>query len=341
MPWIDQLKGNSLDWLLEPDTPEIRHLALRDLADPAPAPDVLDAARKAAHRTGNIPTILDAMHPDGYWERPGAGYNPKYRSAVWSITLLAQLGASVDEDERIGIGCANLLDHNLADGGQFSTNKAPSGTVDCLQGNLCWALTELGCRDARLEKAYEWMTRSVTGEGVAPRTDKAAKVRYYAYKCGPGFACSANLDLPCAWGAAKVMLALSKVEPVNRSPLMQAAIQAGVDFFFSIDPADGTYPSGMGKAPSRDWWKFGFPVFYITDLLQVAEVLVDLGYGTDQRMQRLLDLVRSKQDDRGRWPLEYDYLGKTWGDYGQKGQPNKWVTLRALRVLKKAGEKVI
>jgi hypothetical protein len=32
--------------------------------------------------------------------------------------------------------------------------------------------------------------------------------------------------------------------------------------------------------------------------------------------------------------MEYDYTGKTWVDFGPKKQPNKWVTLRALRVLK-------
>jgi hypothetical protein len=50
-----------------------------------------------------------------------------------------------------------------------------------------------------------------------------------------------------------------------------------------------------------------------------------------------LALVRDKQDAHGRWPLEYDYAGKTWVDFGPKKQPNKWVTLRALRVLKAAG----
>jgi hypothetical protein len=50
-----------------------------------------------------------------------------------------------------------------------------------------------------------------------------------------------------------------------------------------------------------------------------------------------LDLIRQKQDDRGRWMLEYDYTGKSWVDLGEKKQPNKWVTLRALRVLRKVG----
>lgn len=34
--------------------------------------------------------------------------------------------------------------------------------------------------------------------------------------------------------------------------------------------------------------------------------------------------------------LDHDYIGKTWVDFGPKRQPNKWVTLRALRVLKSA-----
>jgi hypothetical protein len=45
-------------------------------------------------------------------------------------------------------------------------------------------------------------------------------------------------------------------------------------------------------------------------------------------------VIREKQDAHGRWALEYDYTGKSWVDFGAKKQPNKWVTLRALRVLK-------
>jgi hypothetical protein len=72
-------------------------------------------------------------------------------------------------------------------------------------------------------------------------------------------------------------------------------------------------------------------------ILQIAESLVALGYAQDSRLQNALTLIREKQDEHGRWPLEYDYRGKTWGEYGLKKQPNKWVTLRALRVLKAVG----
>jgi hypothetical protein len=116
--------------------------------------------------------------------------------------------------------------------------------------------------------------------------------------------------------------------------LIQHAIDVGVDFLFSVDPATAVYPSGSTGKPSLSWWKFGFPVFYVTDILQVVEALVRLGYGKDPRLTNALELIRSKHDDHGRWPLEYDLAGKTWVDFGPKHQPNKWVTLRALRALK-------
>ena len=336
MSWKDQLKSNPLPWLLEPECPGVRYLALRDLIElPENGPELM-TARQTAHREGPIATILAEMNEAGYWCEAGPGYLPKYFSTVWSIITLTQLGACISEDERIGRACAYLLDHALTLPGQFTTSGAPSGTADCLQGNLCWALVELGCEDQRLEKAYDWMARSLTGDGVAPALDQKAVLRYFAGKCGPNFACGANNKLPCAWGAAKVMLAFSRWQQEKRTTLIENAIHQGVDFLFSVDPATADYPSGWNARPSGNWWKFGFPVFYVTDLLQIVEALVGLGYGKDPRLVNSLKLVRDKQDELGRWQLEYGYQGKTWGDYGIKKQPSKWVTLRALRVLKSA-----
>jgi hypothetical protein len=276
------------------------------------------------------------MHPDGYWVEPGPGYRPKYRSTVWALILLAQLGASADQDERIAKACDYVLANTLSPGGRFSISGTPSGTVECLQGNMCAALLDLGWEDARLDAAFEWMARSVTGEGVAPSSEKKAELRYYAGNCGPDFACGANDKLACAWGAVKVMLAFAKLPAEGRTPLIERAIARGVNFLFSVDPASAEYPHGYADKPSGNWWKFGFPVFYVTDLLQNVEALVNLGFGEDPRLQNALDLICEKQDSQGRWALEYDYTGKTWLDFGVKKKANKWVTLRALRVLKQA-----
>lgn len=326
------LIDDPLPWLLEGDDPGPRYLALR-LGEPASRR--LRTAQRAAHRDGPIAVVLDAMDPAGFWVKPGPGYNPKYRSTVWALILLAQLGAHVQADRRIATACAYLLKQALAPGGQFSSlsSGAPSGTVDCLQGNLCWALTVLGCDDPRLAQAFDWMARSVTGEGVAPVEARTAPVRYYGYKCGPTFACGANNRMPCAWGGTKVMLAFGVLPGEQRTPLINRAIRQGAEFLLNGDPAAAGYPNGWSDRPSSNWWKFGFPVFYVTDVLQIVEALGRLGYGEDPRLAGAVQRVVGKQDAQSRWALEYDYTGKSWLDFGQKKQPNKWVTLRALSAL--------
>jgi hypothetical protein len=337
MSWKDQLISDSVPWLLEADNPGVRYLALRDVVG-LPAEDAeLKSARRKAHKEGPIAEVLSHIEQAGYWVKAGPGYSPKYRSTVWSIILLAQLGASASEDRHLEQACKYLLAH-MNEGGQFttSTSGAPSGTVDCLQGNLCWSLMELGYDHPHLKKAYEWMARTVTGDGIAPMGDKDAPVRYYAYKVGPTFACGVNNKLPCAWGGVKVMLAFSKLPVKRRTALIKKAVEQGMDFFFSIDPVTAEYPHGYSDKPNGSWWKFGFPVFYISDILQITETMVGLGYGNDPRLANTFNFIRKKQDEAGRWPLEYEYTGKTWVNFGKKKQPNKWVTLRALRVLKAA-----
>lgn len=330
---MGELPSKTLDWLLEKADAGVRYLALRDLLQRSQDDPELVKAKRDAHQFGQIAEVLNGMDEQGFWVKPGPGYGPKYKSTVWAILLLAQLGADIHEDERIRMACDYLVEHAWHPQGQFAAGEPVSHTIDCLQGNLCWALSALGYEDVRLDKAFEWMARTVTGEGLAPKEEKKAEMRYYAYKCGPTFRCGANYGEPCAWGAAKVMLAFSQLAKSKRTPLIENAIRQGIDFLFSVDLVTAAWSSGGGK-PNRDWWLFGFPVFYVTDLLQVAEALTRLGCGDDARMQGLLDLIRSKRDADGRWLMEYPYGSKTWGSYGIKNKPNKWVTLRATRVLK-------
>ncbi len=336
MNWKEWIEDENLSWLLEEENPGVRYLTMRDLLGDVFSTGEIDAARDQAYASGPIAQVLDAQESQGYWSKPGSGYNPKYFSSVWSLILLAQLGAAVQHDERVMRACEYMLEHGLTENGQFTSSGAPSGTIDCLQGNLCLAMQDLGVKDRRLEHAFEWMARSITGDGIAPMEEKHAELRYYAGNCGPLFACGANMKEACAWGAAKEMLALSKIPVENRTEQVKKALQMGVDFLFSSDPALAEYPSPWTGKPSGNWWKFGFPVFYVTDLLQIVEPLARLGYGSDPRLENALRCILDKQDEKGRWKMEYGYAGKTWGDYGVKGQPNKWVTLRALQTIKLA-----
>jgi hypothetical protein len=133
------------------------------------------------------------------------------------------------------------------------------------------------------------------------------------------------------------MLALARIPSRRRAPRVRRAIDLGVEFLLSVDPATARYPMGWGNTePNRSWFRFGFPSGYVADVLQDLEALAELGRAKDARLADAIELVLSKQDERGRWRNENPYRGKTWFDVDRAGAPSKWVTLRACAFLKQA-----
>jgi hypothetical protein len=330
------LKNDPLPWLLEEDTPAIRHLALRRLLNQPEDTLNVRQARAAAMLADPIAAILAAQHPDGFWVKPGPGYTPKYRGTVWQLMFLDQLGAD-GRDSRVQAACDYILSHSQAKTGGFASWEGgsregapspPSLVIHCLNGNLLRALIGFGrLEDERVQRAIDWQARSITGEGFTSY--------YRSGTSGPGFCCSANEQLPCAWGAIKALLALARIPLDQRAPHVERAIQQGVEFLFSRDPATADYPAGRGNVkPSQSWFKLGFPSGYVADALQNLEVLCELGFARDVRLQPAIEWLLGKQEASGRWKNQYAYNGKTWVDFERQGHISKWVTLRACAVLK-------
>lgn len=321
--WKDELKGDPVPWLLEPDTsqPAIRYFTLLDILERSEGDAEVQEARAAIMSIRPVPSILVAQEPDGYWFKPGLGYSPKYRSTVWQVIFLAQLGAD-GTDPRVRKGCEYILTHAIAGHGGFAFNGIPSGFIHCLSGNLGAALIDLGwLDDRRLQSALEWEARTITGDGVTDAKSQNTIQRYYAYTPGPNFACGPNAGLPCAWGAVKAMLALSKVPVPARTDRTTKAIKQGAEFLLSHDIATADYPFGSGNKPNSSWFKFGYPIGYVADILQNLEVLVALGQADNPQIAPALELIESKQDFRGRWKMEHSLNGKMWADIEKKGNP--------------------
>lgn len=334
--WLRMLNADPLPWLLDEATSAVRHLALRQLLDePADAPQVR-RARDAAMRTNPIAAILAAQQPAGFWVKPGPGYTPKYRGTVWQLIFLDQLGAD-GSDPHVRAACAYVLAHSQATSGGFACWEGgsrpdapppPSLVIHCLNGNLLRALIGFGwLEDERVQRAIDWQARAITGESFT---------RYYLSGTSePGFRCGSNEHLPCAWGAIKALLALARVPPERRAPVVERAIQQGAAFLLSCDPATAAYPAGWGNtAPSPLWFKLGFPLGFTADLLQNLTVLCELGFASDSRLEGTLAWLLSKQEPSGRWRNEAVSHGRAWVDIDKQGQPSKWVTLRACSVLK-------
>jgi hypothetical protein len=89
-----------------------------------------------------------------------------------------------------------------------------------------------------------------------------------------------------------------------------------------------------GEVVNPDWLKFSFPTRWHYDVLRALDYLRAAGNPRDPRMNEAIDLLRAK-DQNGRWLLENTHPGAVHFtmDAGD-GQPSRWNTLRALRVLR-------
>ncbi len=333
--WIERVHGDPLSWLLAEDTPAVRAAALQRLLDRPLADGDVVSARREAMRTEPIRSILETQEPEGWWAKPGPGYSPKYRSTVWQIIFLDQLGADGTHPQ-VQRACDYVLRWTSASGGGFGCSGAlrgpppPSRVIHCLNGNLVRAFLGFGLiDDDRVATAIDWAARTILAEDVH---------RWYeSGTSGPLFACGANEGLPCAWGGLKELSALARIPEKRRSPRVLRAIGAGVDFLFSRDPATADYPMGWGNVvPNRAWFRPGFPLGYQADVLQTLEVLAELGYARDARVRSALSWLEAQQDRDGRWRNRHAFAGKTWGQIEPAGVPSKWVTLRACTVLRAA-----
>ncbi len=318
-----------LEWLLEKDNPSVRYFALKHLLERSDDDADVQAARRAIMRSEPIKKILAAQEPEGYWAKPGSEYWPSYRPTTWQILFLAELGAS-GRNRQVHRGCEYLLKHAQTMHGGLSIlpHAAPRGVMYCHHGNLTRALIALGyADDERIGRAIDWLAGAILGEDFD---------RVYASSTpGSGFCCAANQRQPCAWGAVKALRVLTNLPTCWQSTRTKQATDLTVAFLLSRDLAKADYP--YTERVNSSWFKFGFPLSYTSDVLEASLALCEAGYAQDVRLKNAIDLVLAKRNADGRWVMQRSLNGKMWADIETKGQPSKWVTLRALRVLKAAG----
>jgi hypothetical protein len=97
------------------------------------------------------------------------------------------------------------------------------------------------------------------------------------------------------------------------------------------DRKTGPIVADGSDAPA--WTRFAFPTWWHYDALRGLDYLWSAGVSPDERMVDAFDLVASKRDRDGRWPLEVRYPGDMPIVLDEDvGRPSRWITLRALRV---------
>ena len=328
--WKSLLKADPTGWLLEPDNPSARYFALRDiLGKPEGDPEVA-AARQDIMRYGTVPLILEKQTSEGTWEAPNRFYTAKYRGTVWQLIVLAELGAD-GKNDKIRKACEFMLDNaqDRESGGFSQSTAAKAGggrhgeVIPCLTGNMAFSLIRLGyLEDERLQRGIDWITRYQRFDDGIDDPPKGWPYDKYEMCWGRH---------TCHMGVVKALKALAEIPPEKKTAAVQKTIENGAEYMLIHHVHKRSH--NLKRMSKPGWKKFGFPLMYQTDVLEVLGLLTHLGY-RDARMQEAVDLVISKQDDEGRWKLESTFNGKFQADIEREGEQSKWITLNALRVLK-------
>ncbi|MSP12377.1 MAG: nitrogen fixation protein NifH [Chloroflexi bacterium] len=330
--WKSVLHADPTPWLLEAENPSVRYFTLVDLLDrPADDPEVLNA-RAAIMQSGLVPIILARQAPGGHWGRPEDFYmRSKYSGTVWQLITLGELGAD-GTDPRVRQACEFILEvAQDRQSGAFAYlgNSAEGGEHDnvlpCLTGNMVWRLIRLGClSDPKVQSGIRWIT---TYQRFDDRIAHAPQGwPYLRERCWGRHTCH--------MGAVKALKALAEIPPGQRSAEINATIERGAAYLLQHHLYKRSH--NLSRVAKPAWLQLGFPLMWNIDVLEMLDILTRLGY-RDERMQAVVDLVMAKQDQQGRWLLEQSYNGRCQVNIERLGQPSKWLTLRALRVLKRYG----
>jgi hypothetical protein len=332
MDWKSVLKTDPTDWLLERDNPSVRYFTLVDiLGEPLDSGEVVRTKREIME-IGIVPRILARQEEGGYWGEPEYFYvKAKYRGTVWQFIILAELGAD-GQDERIHKTCEFILDRSQdRESGGFAYRSGNDGgghhdgIIPWLTGNMVWSLIRFGyLDDARIQHGIHRITeyqRFDDGESGVPNSWPYSR----RDNCWGRHTCH--------MGVAKALKALAETPPERRSADVIRTIEQGAEYLLKHHIFKRSHDPDQVANPR--WLRFGFPLMWRLDILEVLGVLLRLGY-RDERMRDAIDLVLSKQGDQGCWLMEDTFNGRFLVSIERKGKPSKWVTLNALRALKAA-----
>jgi hypothetical protein len=305
-----------VDWLLDAD-PSIRWQVMRDLTD-APADEVA-AERARVAREGAGARLLALQAADGRWG--GAAWNYGWNSTMHVLWLLRHLGldpASAEARRAVGL----VRDHVTWQG---------CGPPEC-DGNPFFTGEEEPCINGQVATAGAYFGQDIGG--IVDRL-LGEQLSDGGWNCeAPHGSTRSSFNTTIC-----VLEALLEHEQASGgTPEVTAARLRGQEYLLERRLLRRR---STGEVIARDrkgntvWTRFAFPTWWHYDVLRGLEYLRSAGATPDERVAEAIELVASKRDGGGRWPLETRYPGVMPVEVDEsEGQPSRWNTLRAMRVLR-------
>jgi len=295
-----------IGWLLDAD-PSIRWQVMRDLTD-APA-ETVAAERSRIASEGWGARLLEQQRPDGRW---GDGLaTPYWWSTMYTLLFLRDLG--LDPISSRAKGAIDRVQGQVTWGPEFGDSPFFEGEVEpCINGRVIALGAYFGRRSDRL-------VDRVLGEQLADggwnceAERGSTRASFHTTIC----VLEGLLAFEHAFGAAAAVTGARKraQEYLLERRLLRRKSTGDI-----IRPA---------------WTRFSFPPLWHYDVLRALDYLRSAGDPPDARVEEAIAMVLRRRQGDGRWLLDVRHRDTIPEESaGAEGVPNRWITLRALRVLK-------
>ena len=305
-----------IDWLSDSD-PSIRWQVLADLTG-AP-PDVVDAERSRVASEGWGARLLGLQQPDGSWSdvEPRTWLESPDGSTTYALTLLRHMGldpasqAARDSLARVKAGVTYIF--------QGAKPYFGGETEVCVNGMVLAVAAYFGEPD-------EALIERLLGEQLDDG----------------GWNCEAPPSVRSSFHSTICVLeALLELEKTRPDSALAESRKRGEGFMLERGLLRR---KSDGEIIDEEWTRFSFPCGWHYDVLRGLDYLRSAGVTPDERVAEAVDLVAGSRQPDGRWLLGRALPGldadeeRFWNqlDFGMheaEGEPSRWVTLRALRVL--------
>jgi hypothetical protein len=305
---------DALDWLLNSEA-AVRWQAMRDLTD-GPAESIAAERARVPHE-GTAATILQSQHADGSWRRERA---PAWLTTLFTMQLLRSMG--IDPAEPLVKAAVTRIETGLRwndVGGCWELRPPETG------GNTFFEGEEEPCINggalavgAYFGRPSESLVRRLLNEqlddgGWNCEAPKSRRSSFHTTLC----VLEGLLEYERAVeDAAEVAFARHRGDEYLLQRLLHRRLSTG-------------------EVANPEFLQFAFPPRYHYDVLRALDYFRAGGSAPDPRMKEAVDIVQRKRRPDGRWPLDATYdesLAVTLDEV--VGQPSRWNTLRALRVLR-------
>ena len=305
-----------INWLLDSD-PSIRWQVMQDLTD-APAEAVATERAKVATE-GWGARLLSLQGSDGRWG--GAAWNHGWNSTMHVLMLLRDLGLDPSSGEaRTAVNLVKGLVTWKGCGPQECDNNTFfEGELEpCING-------QVGAAGAYFGQDIQGIIDRLLGEQLPDG----------GWNCeAPNGSTRSSFNTTIC--VLEALLAYEQGD--GRTGDVTEARLRGQEYLLERHLFRRR---STGEVIEQDrkggtaWTRFAFPTWWHYDVLRGLEYLRNAGIKPDRRTAEAIDIVASKRDENGKWNLETRYPGVMPIEIDEgEGRPSRWITLRALRVLK-------